>query len=178
MNIPIIGVEPAIKPAAKQSITKKVAILTTQATSENQRFKALINKHHNGAQVFIQPCPGLVEYIEQGDQDSQACKTLLSQYIEPLVHNGIDTLVLGCTHYPFVQKQISAIAGPQINIIETAAPVTLQLTKKLTELSITACPTQQGHYQFFSSLVTHQQTETFTKLWQKPLKLQALDSST
>jgi len=177
VNIPIIGVEPAIKPAAKQSITKKVAILATQATSENQRFKDLIDLHHNGAHVIIQPCPGLVEFIEQDKQNSQACNVLLKQYIGPLIMQGIDTLVLGCTHYPFLQKQIGLIAGQQVNIIETAAPVTVQLTKKLAENNIEACKTQQGQYQFFSSLETEQQEKIFSKLWQEPLTLYALTSS-
>lgn len=175
VNIPIIGVEPAIKPAAKQSISKKIAILATQATSENQRFKDLINLHHNGAQVLIQPCPGLVEFIEQGKQHSSACKALLRQYINPLVNQGIDTLVLGCTHYPFVQQQISAIAGPLINIIETAAPVTLQLANKLAEMNLTTSYRQQGQLQFFSSLVTKQQEKIFSQLWQEPLILRVLD---
>lgn len=175
VDIPIIGVEPAIKPAAKQSANKKVAILTTQATSKNQRFNDLIDLHHNGAEVFIQPCPGLVEFIEQGQQDSKACNTLLAQYIEPLVNKGVDTLVLGCTHYPFVQQQISAIAGQQVNIIETAAPVTQQLTKILIEKNIAACVTQQGEHQFFSSLVTKQQEQIFSQLWQTSLTLHSLD---
>ena len=175
VSIPIIGVEPAIKPAAKQSLSKKIAILATQATSENQRFKDLIDLHHNGAQVFIQPCPGLVEFIEQGEQHSPACNALLVQYIKPLINQGIDTLVLGCTHYPFVQQQISAIAGQQVSIIETAAPVTLQLKKKLAEKHITACTNQQGQYQFFSSQVSELQQQIFSQLWQSPLILQPLD---
>ena len=171
VDIPIIGVEPAIKPAAKQSISKKVAILATQATSENQRFNDLVALHRNGADIFIQPCPGLVEYIEQGQQHSKACNTLLKKYIEPLINKDIDTLVLGCTHYPFVQNQISAIAGQQVNIIETAGPVTLQLSKQLIEKNISSTSKQQGQYQFFSSRVTKQQEKIFSKLWNKPITL-------
>jgi len=174
VSIPIIGVEPAIKPAAKQSISKKVAILATQATSENQRFKDLIDLHHNGAQVLIQPCPGLVEFIEQGKQHSPACNTLLKQYIQPLINEGIDTLVLGCTHYPFIQQQISAIAGKQVKIIETAAPVTQQLIKKLVEENLTAEKSQQGKHQFLNSLVTKQQEKIFSQLWQSSLTLHTL----
>lgn len=135
----------------------------------------MIDLHHNGAQVLIQPCPGLVEFIEQGKQDSIACKALLKQYIDPLIHKGIDTLVLGCTHYPFVQQQISLITGQQVSIIETAAPVTLQLTKKLAEKSLNANKSQQGQYQFFSSLETKDQEVIFSQLWQEPLILHALE---
>ncbi|MBU2869420.1 glutamate racemase [Colwellia sp. E2M01] len=166
VNIPIIGVEPAIKPAALQSITKKVAVLTTQATSENKRFKALIDVHNNGTQVIINPCPGLVEFIEQGQQNSSACISLLKQYIEPLITAGIDTLVLGCTHYPFVQQQIQNIVGSQINIIETTVPVTQQLIKKLAENNLSANPSQKGDCLFFSTLAAHQQESLFCQLWQ------------
>lgn len=134
----------------------------------------MINLHHNGAQVFIQPCPGLVEFIEQGKQNSPACNTLLRKYIDPLINEGIDTLVLGCTHYPFVQQQISLIAGPQVTIIETAAPVTLQLSKKLTEKNLNANTSQQGQYQFFSSLATKDQEIIFSQLWQAPLTVHVL----
>jgi glutamate racemase len=175
VDIPIIGVEPAIKPAAKHSVSKKVAILATQATSRNRRFNDLIDLHHNGAEVFIQPCPGLVEFIEQGEQQSSACMMLLKKYIEPLVIKGVDTLVLGCTHYPFVQQQISLIAGQQVNIIETAAPVTLQLAKKLIEIDIAACTSQLGQHHFFSSLATKQQEQIFSQLWQSALTLHSLD---
>lgn len=174
VHIPIIGVEPAIKPAAKLSRSKKVAILATQATSDNQRFKDLINKHHNGAKVLIQPCPGLVEFIEQGQQNSQACHALLTQYIEPLLKQEIDTLVLGCTHYPFVQDTIAQIAGKQVTIIETAAPVTQQLANQLAHKNISACKTQSAHYQFYSSKANHLQAKTFSQLWQRPLELRQL----
>jgi len=174
VNIPIIGVEPAIKPAAKQSINKKVAILATQATSKNQRFNDLIELHRNGAEVFIQPCPGLVEFIEQGEQHSHTCNMLLAQYIEPLVEKGVDTLVLGCTHYPFIQDQIGTIIGHKIKIIETAAPVTLQLSRKLTELNIMASVSQQGEHQFFSSQVSKQQEKIFQQLWHTSLTLQPI----
>jgi glutamate racemase len=156
-------------------MSKKVAILATQATSENQRFKDLIDLHHNGAKVLIQPCPGLVEFIEQGKQNSQACNALLRRYIIPLIDEGIDTLVLGCTHYPFVQQQISIIAGQQVNIIETAAPVTLQLTKVLAEKKLNASEHQQGIHQFFSSYATKEQENIFNQLWQESLILHPLE---
>ncbi|TYK65210.1 glutamate racemase [Colwellia echini] len=174
VNIPIIGVEPAIKPAALQSITKKIAVLATQATSENQRFKDLIALHHNGAQVIIQPCPGLVEFIEQGQQNSAACISLLQQYLEPLITLDIDTLVLGCTHYPFVQHQIRNIVGNNITIIETTVPVTQQLIKKLNENNLNADPCQQGEHYFFSTLEKQQQNILFSQLWQNEIQVSPL----
>ena len=173
--IPIIGVEPAIKPAAKQSVSKKVAVLTTQATSENASFKALIKQHSEGVQVFIQPCPGLVEFIENGLQNSDKCTNLLKQYIKPLVGVGVDTIVLGCTHYPFVEQQIRAIVGKEVAIIETAHPVTQQLIHRLVELNLTAQTDQQGKLFCFSSQPTMQQEKLFNELMQTQLTIHKLN---
>lgn len=171
IDIPIIGVEPAVKPAALSSKNKKVAILVTQATSNNHRFQALVNSHHNGAEVFIQPCPGLVELVEQGQQHSQACRTLLESYLNPLLTQGIDTLVLGCTHYPFVQKQISDIVGSKVHIVETATPVTLQLTRQLTLANLVNKSKKLGQHQFFSTAPTENQQKLISQLWRAEVNL-------
>lgn len=141
-----------------------MAVLTTQATSENLGFKTLIKQHRQGVKVFIQPCPGLVEFIERGLQNSDKCTSLLKQYIKPLVEAGVDTIVLGCTHYPFVQHHIRAIAGDQVTIIETAKPVTLHLTNRLTELNLATEKQHQGKLICFSSNATAQQEKVMSKL--------------
>ncbi len=174
VNIPVIGVEPAIKPAAKLSINKKVAILATQATSTNPRFNALVAEHHNGAEVIIQPCPGLVEFIEQGQQNSNACKRLLKSYIEPLLQRGVDTLVLGCTHYPFLLSQISEITGDDIAIIETSEPVTLQLSKQLATAKLSANSRQKSQYHFYSSQPSEQLQALISLMWKSDIALHSI----
>jgi|TARA_B110000091_G_scaffold59342_1_gene65056 glutamate racemase len=173
INIPIIGVEPAIKPAAKQSITKNVGILVTQATAENYRFQYLIEQHKNDAQVHIQACPGLVELIETNKMQTQECELLLTQFLTSLLSKNVDTLVLGCTHYPFLTNKIRDIVGTAVNIIETAIPVTLQLRRKLTEQNLLNLSKEQGNYRFLSSKVNRQQQQLFIDLWQQPLELKS-----
>ena len=173
INIPIIGVEPAIKPAAKQSITKNVGILVTQATAENYRFQYLIEQHKNDAQVHIQACPGLVELIETNKMQTQECELLLTQFLTSLLSKNVDTLVLGCTHYPFLTNKIRDIVGTAVNIIETAIPVTLQLRRKLTEQNLLNLSKTQGNYRFLSSKVNRQQQQLFIDLWQQPLELKS-----
>ena len=131
ISLPIIGVEPAIKPAAIYSKSKSVGILVTQATATNKRFLTLVEKFSNGAEVTIQPCPGLVELIEQGQIESQQCIELLNHYLNSLMNKGIDTIVLGCTHYPFLQEKIKTFCGNKIKIMDTAAPVTNELQRQL-----------------------------------------------
>lgn len=173
INIPIIGVEPAIKPAAKKSITKNVGILVTQATAENYRFQYLIEQHKNDAQVHIQACPGLVELIETNKMQTQECELLLTQFLTSLLSKNVDTLVLGCTHYPFLTNKIRDIVGTAVNIIETAIPVTLQLRRKLTEQNLLNLTKTQGNYRFLSSKVNRQQQQLFIDLWQQPLELKS-----
>jgi len=151
IDIPIIGVEPAIKPAAIYSKTKKVGILVTQATANNKRFLALIQRFSNGAQVLIQPCPGLVELIEQGKMQSHQCTNLLAHYLTPLINQGVDTIVLGCTHYPLLQKKIVKLCGPQVKIMDTAAPVTNELQRQLLINQIPTTSQKTASIEFLSS---------------------------
>ena len=177
LSIPIIGVEPAIKPAALQSESKKVAVLVTQATSENSQFKSLITKHQNGAEVFIQPCPGLVEKVEQGLIDNHCCDQLLRSYLSPLIAKKVDRIVLGCTHYPFLLQQIERIIEEEdasISLVETALPVTLQLISQLEKHNISAAKSRQGTRLFYSSQHSEYQQQLFSKLWQSPVALKAL----
>ncbi len=165
VSIPVIGVEPAIKPASEQSKNKKVGILVTQATSENERFLALIKAHQNGSEVFIQSCPGLVELIEQGQLNSSACQQLLQQYVSPLINKNIDTLVLGCTHYPFLKQQILNITGKSINLLETAKPVAMQLAKRLAKKNLLSNDCENAQIDFYSSKCTLAYQQLFRQLF-------------
>ena len=173
-SIAFIGVEPAIKPACEHSINKSVGILATQATSKNDRFLNLVKTHQNGSQVYIQPCPGLVELIEQGQLTSPACQQLLQQFIEPLLAKNIDRLVLGCTHYPFLTQQILALTQHKIEIIETATPVANQLKKILIEQKITAPKNQLAQHTFYCSERTKNYQKLVNQLWASPIDLQQL----
>lgn len=138
VSVPIIGVEPAIKPASLQSKSKKIGILVTQATAQNQRFLALVEQHKQDSHVIIQACPGLVEQIELGELNTIKTHALLKRYIEPLLVSGVDTLVLGCTHYPFLINAMQKIVGNNITIMETAQPVTEQLARQLNKHQLNA----------------------------------------
>ncbi len=174
VNIPIIGVEPAIKPAALHSKTQRIALLVTEATAINHRFLALVNKHKNGAQAIIQPCAGLVELIEQGLHESKQCRLLLNDLLQPLLKNNIDKLVLGCTHYPFVGTMIQEIIGDKITIMETALPVTEQLIRQLSDNNLLASGDHIFQQTFFSSQVTHHQEKLMSTLFEKKSSLQPL----
>ncbi|REL28971.1 glutamate racemase [Thalassotalea euphylliae] len=173
--LPIIGVEPAIKPAAKQSTSKSVGILVTQATAKNARFLALIDTYKQAAQVHIQPCPGLVQQIEQGQHHSDTCHQLLDRFIAPLVAKQIDTLVLGCTHYPLIETQIKAHLPEGIALVETAQPVTNELIRRLSQFNLlTARPNASKPYQVYSSALTEIQQQVIRSFWPSQLSFHQL----
>lgn len=174
LSIPIIGVEPAIKPAEKISKTKNIGILVTQATATNKRFLALVNKYKNGSKVFIQPCLGLVELIEHGQQESSEFKHLLKSYLFPLIESNVDTIVLGCTHYPFMIKAIKDIMPDSIKLIETATPVSEQLERQLIKYKLLSNTPMNSPHQFYTSHDISAQNEIFSQLWISPIKLELL----
>ncbi len=176
ISIPVIGVEPAIKPAASLSKNKKIAILVTKATAENPRFLGLVAQYSNNSEVTIQPCPGLVELIELIEQDkknSVECKLLLSNYLMPLIAKGVDTIVLGCTHYPLVSDLINDICGDSVTIMETARPVTEQLQRQLALHQLLNSSNKDGTTTFYSSKHSPEQQALFSHIWQLPLTLKS-----
>lgn len=171
ITIPVIGVEPAIKPAAFQSRQKKVAILVTKATAENQRFLTLVQQYRNTSDVYIQACPGLVELIEQDRKNSADCELMLTKFLQPLITKGVDTIVLGCTHYPLVTSLIQKICGDSVVIMETAQPVTQQLQRQLVLHQLINSSLQVGTATFYSSKNSTSQQQLFSHIWQQPLSL-------
>ncbi len=130
-DIPFIGIEPAIKPAALLSKTKSIGVLATKGTLSSEVFhKALLT--HNEVKIINQIGHGLVQLIEEGKKDSEEMQELLRLYLQPMIDQNIDHLVLGCTHYPFLIPQIRKILPPSIHIIDSGLAVAKQ-TKNILE---------------------------------------------
>ena len=129
-NIPFIGIEPAFKPAALNSKTKSVGVLATQSTTKSSLFNSTLNKYNNGISTIIQEGNGLVRLIETGQMHSPEMINLLRGYLTPMVESNIDTLVLGCSHYPFLKDQIQSIIGDKIEIVDSGKAVAKQ-TKRI-----------------------------------------------
>ena len=130
-NWPIVGMEPAVKPASMMTRTGVVGILATTNTVASERFKSLVERFDPLAQVIAMPCPGLVQLIETSPMPKQAIEAMLKPVVENLIQKRADVIVLGCTHYPFVADVISGLAGPNVAVIETGMPVARQLKSRL-----------------------------------------------
>jgi glutamate racemase len=129
---PIVGMEPAVKPAAAATHSGVVGVLATTGTLRSAKFVALLDRFANEVQVITQPCPGLVELIETGDLDSPALRLLLQGYVQPLLDAGCDTLILGCTHYPFLKPLLATMVPANVALVDTGAAVARQLQRLLS----------------------------------------------
>ena len=128
---PIVGMEPAVKPAAAATRSGIVGVLATTGTLRSAKFVALLDRFANEVQIITQPCPGLVELIETGDLHSPTLRTLLQGYVQPLLAAGCDTLILGCTHYPFLKPLLATLVPTDVVLIDTGAAVARQLQRLL-----------------------------------------------
>ena len=121
--VPIVGVEPGVKPAVMHSARRRIGVLATHGTLASAKFQALLETVRNQAEIHLQPCPGLAHAIEQGDPQAPEVMVLVQRYCAPLRDAGVDTVVLGCTHYPFVVDAIRQALGPGVSLIDTADAV-------------------------------------------------------
>ncbi|NTU74843.1 MAG: glutamate racemase [Anaerolineaceae bacterium] len=131
--IPFVGMEPAVKPAAEQTHTGKVGVLATPATFQGELYASVVERFAGNVRLFQNTCPGLVQQIEAGDFNGPATRKILEDALFPMLAEGIDTVVLGCTHYPFVIPLIQEITGPEVRVIDPAPAVARQ-TVRLLEL--------------------------------------------
>jgi glutamate racemase len=130
-GLPVVGVEPAIKPAVASSTSGRIGVMATPGTLRSEKFKRLLDAHRGHATVVLQPCPGLAGLIEQGHLDAPEMVTLIDGFCAPLREAAVDTVVLGCTHYPFVRHHIQAAMGPAVTLLDTALPVARQTARLL-----------------------------------------------
>ena len=137
-TIPIIGMEPAVKPAAIHTDSCVIGILATESTLCSHQFDSLIKRFGSHVKVVSQAGHGLVELIEKGQRDSAETQQLLANYLHPMLEQGADILVLGCTHYPFLKTPITAIVDGKMKIIDTGFAVARHLRNRLTELKLLA----------------------------------------
>ncbi|MEJ2692889.1 MAG: glutamate racemase [Candidatus Thiodiazotropha sp.] len=173
-DLPIIGMEPGVKPAIRLSKNGKIGILATAGTLGSGKFKVLLERHADGSDLFIKPCHGWIEHIEAGNGPKSSTMAIVEETLAPLLAKGIDTLVLGCTHYPFLIEGIRQVAGEEIQIIDTGLAVTAQLRRRLTESGLLSAASSQGDESFWCSGPLEEMRELLTRLWRQDAKPAAL----
>jgi glutamate racemase len=175
LDIPVIGMEPPVKPAVHGSRDGVVGVLATSGTLNSDRFNRLRLRFAVQAELFVQPCPGLVELIERGDLQTDQTRNLLASYLQPLLDKGVDTLVLGCTHYPFILPLIRKIAGDDISIVDTGNAIARELKRQLYAHRLLNDDHQDGVVQFWSTGDAAAVQPVMSRLWGEKLSLGSLD---
>jgi glutamate racemase len=140
LPIPLVGVEPGVKPAALLSQSRVVGVLATAVTLRSARFQSLIDRHAGDCRFILQPGHGLVQAVERCDTSSPELMALLESYLRPMLDAHADTLVLGCTHYPFLDNAIRAIAGDRLALIDTSVAIARQTERLLDLHDLRAAP--------------------------------------
>lgn len=150
-DVPIVGMEPAVKPAALMTRTGKVGVLATPTTFNSHRYADLMARYAGGIEVMEDPCSGLVQLIEAGKQDALETRGLLRRVVRPMLAAGVDTMVLGCTHYPFIRPLLEELVGESVVIIDPAPAVARHTQFVLQQHQMTAPADRTGTLRCFTS---------------------------
>lgn len=150
-DVQFVGMEPAVKPAAERTQTGKVGILATPATFQGALYASVVERFANGVELFQDTCPGLVQQIEQGNLNGAETRRILENALMPMLEKNIDTVVLGCTHYPFVIPLIQQIVGENIRVIDPAPAVAKQTGRLLEAQGMENKSESKGQVKFYTS---------------------------
>jgi glutamate racemase len=173
-SVPVIGMEPAVKPAARATRSGRVGVMATAATLQAERFDRLMANHAQGVQVFSQACPGLVELVERGITGGDEARAILEPLLDPLRTAGVDTLVLGCTHYPFLREAVAEILGPDVQLLDTGAAVARQ-TRRVLDAVGRLRSDGDGRVRMFTTGDAATAAEVMGRLWGEPVEVERVD---
>ena len=164
-NLPIIGMEPAVKPAAEASKNGIIGVLATVGTLKSAQFAALLENYGRNVEVVTQACVGLVECVERGELTNLSTLQLIKHYCKPLIDEGADTIVLGCTHYPFVRPLIEQVVGAEVTLIDTGAAVAKHLKNKLEEKNLLSTNQKKAEITFWTNSEAENAEQVTEQLW-------------
>jgi glutamate racemase len=151
LTMPVVAIEPGIKPAAAATRSGVVGAIVTATMGASDRMASLLDRFGRNVRVISVPAPGLVEHIESADLDSPELRRLVESYVRPLLDEGADTIVLGSTHYVFLRSLIAEIAGEGVTIVDTGVAVARQLARVLEEGGVAAPPGNAAQERFWTS---------------------------
>jgi glutamate racemase len=173
-QFPVVAIEPAVKPAVAATRSGVIGVLATTATLASQKFRDLINRHGSRAQVLVQPCPGLAERVEAGDFDGRDTEALVAGYVRPLIQQGADTLVIGCTHYTFLAPVIQTLVGPDVSIVDPAPAVARELRRRLEREGLGASGRVAASEAFWTSGPPQHVARVISLIWGADVPVQPL----
>lgn len=173
-SVPVIGMEPAVKPAVSATKSGVVGVLATTQTLSSARFSRLLDQHGADVEVVLQACPRLVEQVERGELRSRTTRALVEACVRPLLDRGADTIVLGCTHFPFLADLIQEVAGPEVSLIDPAVAVARELRRRLQSEHRLSSDTTLGSERFWTSGSPDEVQRVASELLMRPVVVQGM----
>lgn len=164
-NVPIVAMEPAVKPASMQTKTGVIGVMATNRTLASNNFQILFSRFADQVNIIPQACSGLVEQVERAELDSAKTRALIHHYVQPLVAQNVDVIVLGCTHYPFLAPLIQEIVGTSIAVIDSGAAIGRELKSRLEKTERLSNRQHLGSSQFWSTDNTDKAKHIISQLW-------------
>jgi len=173
LSVPVVGIEPGIKPAVAATRSRVIGAIVPAAVGESDRLRSLLERFGGDVKVIIQPVPGVVEHIEDADLDGAELRSMVEGYVRPMLDAGADTIVLGSTHYVFLKPLLLELAGGDVTLIETGAAVARQLAHVLDERELRAEGTR-GEERFWTSGDTEKSTRVISRLLGRKVEVSRL----
>jgi len=170
-SMPIVGVEPAVKPAVGKTATGVIAVLATSGTLSSDKFAHLIDRFGVGVDVLIQPCVGLVEQVEAGELYNDKTRALIAEYALPLLERGADTFILGCTHYTFLAPLLRDILGPSVHIVDPNEAIARVLRRRLEDAGLLSPSARRGTERFWTSGSPDDVKPVVSQLWNADVEI-------
>lgn len=163
-EVPLVGIEPAIKPAVLEHPGGRVVVMATPMTLRQEKFQKLMGRYEDKAQIVPLPCPGLMEFVERGETTGDNLRKYLTELLWSVQDQPIDAIVLGCTHYPFVQDMVVQVAGERVAIYDGACGTAREMRRRLRESRLLSDSEEQGKIEFQCSKADKEEEILFHKL--------------
>ena len=167
-DLPLVGIEPAIKPAVELNRSGKILIMATPMTIKQEKFNLLLNKYKEKAEIVPIPCAGLMEFIEDGVLSGKELEEYLEEKLSIYDKSEISSIVLGCTHYPFVKDAIAKIVGSKVIIIDGGEGPAREIKRRLKEKNLLTDRIEKGNVDIYNSLDEKKVIDLSLKLIQQP----------
>ena len=174
-SMTIVAMEPALKPAAETTRSGVIGILATSRTLASDSFARLAERHGKGVLVLLQACPGFVELVEHAELHGANATALVERHVTPLLQQGVDTLVLGCTHYPFLGSLIQSVSGTNVSVIDPSPAVARELRRRLSAAELLSTNPKGVEY-FWTTGTPDKVKNIISQLWGSPVDVETLPS--
>ncbi len=158
-DLPLVGIEPAIKPAVLYKQNSRVVVMATPMTLRQEKFQKLMKQYEDQARIVPLPCPGLMEFVERGELEGERLKTYLEKLFRPVRKEPIDSIVLGCTHYPFAKKMIEETVGHEVAIFDGGNGTAREMRRRLMVAGKLTKSEKKGTVSFLNSRDTEEERE-------------------